>query len=221
MTRIAQGIALLAFCLAAFTGCSSGYEPGTTGAAEQEIQSVCLKQAGDQAARYPWEAFYPLFSQRVFCQHVVSEISPSTWPAGAGACTGNPNGQQIPGAGQVDVWLRDGASPPAYYCTRITLPAAPAHFHLAWEPMLEWGWLASWSNTDPHHRRWIQGVVTGPGTAFVTGVGSTDPVNPNGCPVPYDPYHCYSAEVPSNGIATWWQVDTYLGFPEGFDAHRI
>jgi hypothetical protein len=216
MPRISRLLTLLALCC--WAGCESGIEPVVVSETDQAIQSVCLKQAGDQAARYPWEAVYPLFSQRVFCQHVVSEISQSTWPYGAGACT--PAGHETPGAGQVDVWIRDGASPPAYYCTRITLPALPAHFHLTWEPMLEWGWLASWSNTDPHHRRWIEGVVLGPGTAFTVGVGSTDPAGPTGCPEPHDPYHCYASEVPYAGRATWNQVDTYLGFAEGIDAHR-
>lgn len=214
MTRIARILALLAFCCAAFTGCAGGNEPEAT-AAEQAIQSTCVKAGGDPLARYPWEATYPLGTQRVFCQHMDTETASGTWPAGSGPCTGNPNGGQVPGAGQVDVWVQT-AAPATYRCTRITLPSLPAHFHLSWEPMLEWGWLSRLADTDSAHYRWIQGVYVGPGAAATIATGSADPAGPAGCPWP-PTTSCDAGDVPAGGQATWVQ-SRY--FTEGVDFHR-
>lgn len=202
MQRIARILATLAFCCWAISGCSAGFEPGATGAAEQDIQFTCVKPMGDPQARYPWEATYPIGSQHVYCQHMVTETSPSAWPSNVGACTGNPNGQQIPGVYQVDVWVRDAGTPASYRCARVNVPQV-GHYSLTYAEMMEMGWFSSQAD-GPHHR-WIQAIYVGPGTQWLTS--SDSDVFTHGCPVS-------PASACSSGVnwldshqAVWWQID--------------
>lgn len=218
MHRIALFLSLV--CLVA-VGCADEKGPVIVGEATQAVQSVCTKSLSDPAARWPWEATYPLGAQHVFCQHVVGETSSSTWPAGAGACTPDATGNQIPGLGQADVWVRNATSPgTSYWCTRVTI-AIGQPFHLVYEQTLEFGWLTLLNgNIGDPYRRWIQGVTVGPGVKMVTGsIQSWGGNAPTSCPMPPDT-SCYSLARTAAQSAQWIQVDS-TQYSETIDLRRV
>lgn len=173
MSRIARILTLLAVSTLAITGCSSGFEPGTTGA-EQAITNVC---SGPSAYVYPWNATYPLGTQHVFCNHQPADFQQQYWPPNVSACTGNPNGQQVPSAGQVDVWVMDIATPRTYRCGRVTVPSV-GHYSLTYWELLNMGWRAT--GYDQVHTRKIQGILVGPGVQWM--MSSDSDVYVHGCP---------------------------------------
>jgi hypothetical protein len=210
MHRLSRILATLAVC---WSLASCGVAPSADSTTEQAIQSVCLKPQTDPAARYPWEALFPLAGQHVFCQHVPTEIAQNTWPAGISACTGNPNGGNIPGAYQVDVWVRDNNASPHFNCARVSVPSSP-HFSLGFEPLLEYGWRASWA--DGNHWRWIQGVLIGAGVS----ISVSDAASAPGTACPPNTAGCFSASNAGPGVSPWYELDTFM-YPASVDFRRI
>lgn len=158
------------------------------------IQSTCLKPQGDPVAKYPWEATYPLTTaQHVFCQHMVTETTMSSWPSGVGVCSGEP------GLFQVDVWVRQlSNSNPDWRCARVNVPTnGTITYWLAWEPLMEMGWLAS------NPVRYIEWFEMGRGTTAV--VSYLYDVHASGC-TPSSA--CHGWVVPQSGSPTWVQTDT-------------
>lgn len=196
LTRSALLLGLLSLSFAAACG---GNPPEEIAQISSDIQSTCLKPSGDPAAVFPWNASWPIGTQDVYCQNMPNETARSTWPAGISRCTTGVNA----GARQVDVWLGDNAAPTNYYCSRVTLPAAPAHFVLDYEPFLEMGWLST--GLTPSRTRIMIGAWVGPGSSVV--VESRASANPLGCSVPVS--GCASAQVAATGATTWMAVSGF------------
>ncbi len=184
---------LFSACLLA--SCSALPETGT---AESEIQYTCTKSGSDPAAKWPWEAAYPIGSQHVFCNHQINETSQSAWAPQLSSCVG------MPGNYQVDVWV--GSDDPNDYgwCSRVTLSGF-THYNQSYEPIMELGWLSN--STDAHNRRRIVGLTIGPGSSVQASSAATTP-NQYGCVYPWDG-NCISGGVYPGAQVTWVGISPF------------
>lgn len=182
-----------------YAGCgSTGWEPGTT----SQALSLCLGPG--EGGTLPQNASFPIGNQHVWCQHQPTAFPPASWAPNVSPCTGNANGGQIPGEGQVDVWVRDAlTSGTHFYCARISIPL-PGHFSLDYVGVMRMGWFASFADAPRH--LWIQGIMVGPGVAgYLSSLADVWNQTCAGTPVPCVLFRNYTGDP-----AYWLQVDTTL-----------
>lgn len=179
MHRFTRILALLAVCCWAITGCGSGFEPGTTGTAESAFSfPTACSVTTPYISPSPSIATYPIGSQHVYCAHQPTDFGPSNRAPSVAPCT-VVNGNQVPGVGQVDVWIRDAYNEPAthHYCARVTVPQSGS-YHLTYWEVMAMGWYASGASNDSY--RWLEGISVGEGVAWL--LSSDSDVLTHGCP---------------------------------------
>lgn len=204
MHRIARILTLLA--VFSWIGCSSGFEPGTTGETESALAgNTCYTYINPYFGVLPANATYAnMWSEHVYCTHVPTSMTPDYYPSFTGPCTGNPNGGMVPGEYQIDVWIENSPtdSPRDYKCARLSIPASGLHYDF--RNVLERGWLATYPL--PNKSWWVQGLYVGPGLAAVAS-GLPD-VYVSGCTGPAT--NCTSVVNWRGNAAYWMQADNFV-----------